>query len=83
MCQHLISKGYKRHGLQSLEGQDPAAARGPALSSSIRRKPLPRSPTSSSPLSAFRKTLREVFLGSEGALAGIKKGGILVDMTDQ
>jgi len=80
MCQHAIAKGYKAtvynrsaDKLQPLIELGAAAARSP-------REVAEKSDIVFA-IVGFPKDVREVFLGSDGALAGSPKGSILVDMT--
>jgi 3-hydroxyisobutyrate dehydrogenase len=80
MCQHAIAKGYKAtvynrsaDKLQPLIELGAAAARSP-------REVAEKSDVVFA-IVGFPKDVREVFLGSDGALAGSAKGSILVDMT--
>src|SRR4029453_1648983 len=80
MCSHLIAKGFAvtvynrpRAKPQQLLEKGAAWANSPkqvALSSDVIFA-----------IVGFPRDVREVFLGSEGALAGSKPGNVLVDMT--
>jgi 3-hydroxyisobutyrate dehydrogenase len=80
MCQHAIAKGYKAtvynrsaDKLQSLVELGATAARSP-------REVAEKSDIVFA-IVGFPKDVREVFLGTDGALGGSAKGTILVDMT--
>jgi 3-hydroxyisobutyrate dehydrogenase len=80
MCQHLITKGYKatvynrsKEKLQPLLDLGATAADSP--------KKVAEASDVVFAIVGFPKDVREVFLGTNGALAGSKPGGILVDMT--
>src|ERR1700693_2250883 len=80
MCQHLLSKGYKATVYN--RSKDKA---GPLLEAGATWAPAPRKVAEQSDvvfaIVGFPKDVREVFLGSDGALAGSKAGNVLVDMT--
>jgi 3-hydroxyisobutyrate dehydrogenase len=80
MCQHVMSKGYQatvynrsREKAQPLLEQGAAFADGP--------KAVAERSDVVFAIVGYPKDVREVFLGPQGALAGTKSGGILVDMT--
>jgi 3-hydroxyisobutyrate dehydrogenase len=80
MCDHLMAKGYKatvynrsRDKAQLLLDKGAAWAATP--------KAVAEQSDIVFAIVGFPKDVREVFLGAQGALAGIKAGGILVDMT--
>ena len=80
MCQHAMAKGYQatvynrsKDKLQPLLEQGATAADTP--------KALAEQSDIIFAIVGFPKDVREVFLGTEGALAGSKAGTILVDMT--
>jgi 3-hydroxyisobutyrate dehydrogenase len=80
MCSHLIARGFQMTvTTRSRSKAQPLLDRGAAWASS------PRDVASRSDvvfaIVGFPKDVREVFLGSEGALVGSKPGSILVDMT--
>src|SRR6186997_481852 len=80
MCQHLMSKGYQATVYnRSKEKAQPLLETGAAWADT------PRAVAERSDvvfaIVGFPADVREVFLGSEGALAGSKAGSILVDMT--
>jgi len=80
MCSHLIAKGFAvtvynrtRAKAQSLLDKGAAWANSP--------KQVAASSDVVFAIVGFPRDVREVFLGSEGALAGSKPGSVLVDMT--
>ena len=80
MCSHLIAKGFavtvynrSRAKAQSLLDKGAAWANSP--------KQVASSSDVIFAIVGFPRDVREVFLGSDGALAGSKPGNILVDMT--
>lgn len=80
MCQHVMSKGYAATVYnRSREKTKPLTDAGAAYAES------PRAVAERSDvvfaIVGFPRDVREVFLGAQGALAGIRAGGILVDMT--
>jgi 3-hydroxyisobutyrate dehydrogenase len=80
MCQHLLSKGYSATVYtRSKEKAQPLLDAGAKYADS------PKSVAEQSDvifaIVGFPTDVREVFLGSNGALAGSKSGNILVDMT--
>ena len=80
MCQHAISKGYSATVFnRSRDKAQPLIDLGATFADS------PKAVAEKSDLVfaivGFPKDVREVFLGSNGALAGSKPGTILVDMT--
>jgi 3-hydroxyisobutyrate dehydrogenase len=80
MCQHAMSKGYQATVYN--RSKDKA---GPLLEQGARWADTPKQVAENAEvvfaIVGFPKDVREVFLGKEGALAGSKKGNILVDMT--
>ncbi len=80
MCQHIIGKGYSATVYnRSAEKAQPLVDLGATLAKSPREVA-----TASDVIFAivgFPKDVRDVFLGSDGALAGAKAGAVLVDMT--
>jgi 3-hydroxyisobutyrate dehydrogenase len=80
MCQHLISKGYKA----TVYNRSKAKAQ-PLLEQGAAWAGTPKQVAQASDIVfaivGFPKDVREVFLGSDGALAGARAGAILVDMT--
>src|SRR5215831_7844497 len=80
MCQHVMSKGFTATVYnRSREKAQPLLEAGAAWGDS------PRAVAERSDvvfaIVGFPRDVREVFLGSAGALAGIKSGSVLVDMT--
>ncbi len=80
MCQHVMSKGYPATVYnRSREKTKPLTDAGAVYAES------PRAVAERSDvvfaIVGFPRDVREVFLGTQGALAGIRAGGILVDMT--
>jgi 3-hydroxyisobutyrate dehydrogenase len=80
MCQHVMSKGYKATVYN--RSKDKAQ---PLLEAGAAWADTPRAVAEKSDVTfaivGFPKDVRDVFLGSQGALAGSKAGSILVDMT--
>jgi 3-hydroxyisobutyrate dehydrogenase len=80
MCQHLITKGY--HATVSNRSRDKAQ---PLLDAGAAWADTPRAVAENSDvvfaIVGFPKDVREVFLGTQGALAGSRPGTVLVDMT--
>lgn len=80
MCQHLMTKGYQATVYN--RSKDKA---GPLLEQGAAWADTPRKVAENSDvvfaIVGFPKDVREVFLGADGALAGSKKGAVLVDMT--
>lgn len=80
MCQHIVGKGYKATVYnRSKDKAQPLLDTGAAWADT----PLQVAQQSDVVFAivGFPKDVREVFLGSEGALKGSKPGTILVDMT--
>jgi 3-hydroxyisobutyrate dehydrogenase len=80
MCQHLLSKGYTATVYnRSRDKTKPLVDAGAAWAES------PRAVAEQSDvvfaIVGFPKDVREVFLGSQGALGGARQGSILCDMT--
>jgi 3-hydroxyisobutyrate dehydrogenase len=80
MCQHIMSKGYTATVYnRSREKTKPLTDAGAVYAES------PRAVAERSDvvfaIVGFPRDVREVFLGPQGALAGIRAGGLLVDMT--
>jgi 3-hydroxyisobutyrate dehydrogenase len=80
MCQHAITKGYSatvynrsRDKLQPLLELGAKAADSP--------KAVAEQSDVVFAIVGFPKDVREVFLGADGALAGSRRGSVLVDMT--
>jgi 3-hydroxyisobutyrate dehydrogenase len=80
MCQHLMTKGYKATVYN--RSKDKA---GPLLEQGAAWAPTPKQVAAESDvvfaIVGFPKDVREVFLGASGALAGSRRGSVLVDMT--
>src|SRR5947207_858123 len=80
MCQHLMTKGYAATvSNRSKDKAQPLLDAGAAWGDSARAV-AERSDVVFA-IVGFPRDVREVFLGKDGALAGIKPGGVLVDMT--
>ena len=80
MCQHLMDKGYKATVYN--RSKDKAKAlldAGAAWADSPRQ--VAENADAIFAIVGFPKDVREVFLGEHGALAGSKKGSVLIDMT--
>src|SRR6516225_1405621 len=80
MCQHLLDKGYKATVYNRSKDKakpllDAGAAWGETPKAVAERSDVIFA------IVGFPKDVREVFLGTQGALAGSKAGNILVDMT--
>src|SRR5213082_1207149 len=78
MCQHLMSKGYAATVYnRTREKAQPLLDAGAAFADT------PRAVAEKSDIVfaivGFPKDVREVFLGQQGALHGMKPGGVLVD----
>jgi 3-hydroxyisobutyrate dehydrogenase len=80
MCQHLVSKGYKATVYN--RSKDKA---GPLLELGAKWADSPQQVAQNSDvvfaIVGFPRDVREVFLGTKGALAGSKPATVLVDMT--
>jgi 3-hydroxyisobutyrate dehydrogenase len=80
MCQHLISKGYQATVYNRTK--DKAS---PLLEAGAKWAATPKQVAAESDvvfaIVGFPRDVREVFLGADGALAGSKRGTVLVDMT--
>src|SRR6266851_1762819 len=80
MCQHLMTKGCKA----TVYNRTKAKAQ-PLLEQGAAWGDTPKQVAAQSDIVfaivGFPKDVREVFLGSQGALAGSKPGAVLVDMT--
>jgi 3-hydroxyisobutyrate dehydrogenase len=80
MCQHLIGKGYKATVYNRT--RDKA---GPLLEAGATWAATPKQVAEQSDvvfaIVGFPRDVREVFLGTNGALAGSRAGTVLVDMT--
>ncbi|QDU29167.1 2-hydroxy-3-oxopropionate reductase [Anatilimnocola aggregata] len=80
MCSHLIARGFQMTvSTRSRSKAQPLLDRG-ATWASTPRDVAARSDVVFA-IVGFPRDVREVFLGTEGALAGSKPGNILVDMT--
>lgn len=80
MCQHILSKGYSATVYnRSRDKAAPLAEAGATVVDSP--KAVAEKSDVVFAIVGFPKDVREVFLGAQGALAGIKAGGVLVDMT--
>src|SRR5207248_3955660 len=80
MCQHLMTKGYAATVYnRSKDKAQPLLDAGATFASSP--KAVAEKSDVVFAIVGFPKDVREVFLGQQGVLAGIKSGGILVDMT--
>src|SRR5215212_912132 len=78
MCQHLISAGYKATVYNRTKDKA-----GPLLEAGAAWADTPKAVAERSDvvfaIVGFPKDVREVFLGTEGALAGSKSGSVMVD----
>ncbi len=80
MCQHLLSKGYSATVYnRSRQKAQPLIDLGAAYADSP--KAVAKRSDVVFAIVGFPKDVREVFLGSDGVIAGTKPGAILVDMT--
>lgn len=80
MCQHIMSKGYSATVYnRSKEKAQPLLEAGAAWADTP--KGVAEKSDVVFAIVGFPKDVREVFLGSQGALAGSKEGTVLVDMT--
>jgi 3-hydroxyisobutyrate dehydrogenase len=80
MCQHLMSKGYSATVYnRSKEKANPLFELGAGWADSPKR--VAEQSDVIFAIVGFPKDVREVFLSSQGALAGSKAGNLLVDMT--
>src|SRR3954471_1745638 len=80
MCQHAIGKGFKATVYnRTREKAQPLIDLGAAVADSP--KAVAERSDIVFAIVGFPKDVREVFLGTNGALAGAKPGAILVDMT--
>ena len=80
MCSHLIAKGFAATVFNRTRGKaQPLLDKG-AVWADTPRQVAEKSDVVFA-IVGFPRDVREVFLGSEGALAGSKAGNILVDMT--
>lgn len=80
MCEHAMKKGYSA----TVYNRSPEKAQ-PLIDLGARLAPSPKAVAEQSDvvfaIVGFPRDVREVFLGTDGALAGSKPGTILVDMT--
>src|SRR5438445_5700341 len=80
MCQHLITKGYAATVYnRTRDKAQPLLDAGAAWADSP--KAVAERSDVVFAIVGFPKDVREVFLGTEGTLAGSRKGTVLVDMT--
>lgn len=80
MCQHLMDKGYKATVYnRSKDKAKPLLDAGAAWADTP--KLVAESSDAIFAIVGFPPDVREVFLGEKGALAGAKKGAVLIDMT--
>src|SRR5438552_1868861 len=80
MCQHLMNKGYKATVYnRSKDKAKPLLDEGAAWADTPQKVAQNADVVFS--IVGFPKDVREVFLGSNGALAGSTAGTVLVDMT--
>lgn len=80
MCQHLMDKGYKATVYnRSKDKTKPLADVGAKVADSP--KAVAENSDVVFAIVGFPKDVREVFLGTQGALAGSRAGTVLVDMT--
>jgi 3-hydroxyisobutyrate dehydrogenase len=80
MCQHLMTKGYKATVYnRSKEKAGPLLEAGAAWADSPRQ--VAENADAVFAIVGFPNDVREVFLGEQGALAGAKRGAVLIDMT--
>lgn len=80
MCQHLMSKGYSATVYnRSRDKTTPLVEAGAVVVDSP--KAVAEKSDVVFAIVGFPKDVREVFLGAQGALAGMKANGVLVDMT--
>ncbi|MBM4068768.1 MAG: NAD(P)-dependent oxidoreductase [Planctomycetes bacterium] len=80
MCQHLMDKGYKATVYnRSKDKAKPLLDAGAAWADSP--KQVAENADAIFAIVGFPPDVREVFLGEKGALAGAKKGAVLIDMT--
>src|SRR5262249_55157928 len=80
MCQHVMAKGYAAKVYKrSKDKTQPLVEKGAKLAESP--KAVAEQSDVVFAIVGFPKDVREVFLGPQGALAGSRKGMVLVDMT--
>jgi 3-hydroxyisobutyrate dehydrogenase len=80
MCQHLMTKGYSATAYNRSKNKAQPLIEGGAAWADSPKAVAERSDVVFA-IVGFPPDVREVFLGPQGALAGSKAGGILVDMT--
>src|SRR5438270_7183862 len=80
MCQHLLSKGYAATAYNRSRDKAKALLEAGAAWAETPRAVAERSDYVFA-IVGFPRDVREVFLGSQGALAGSRPGTVLVDMT--
>jgi 3-hydroxyisobutyrate dehydrogenase len=80
MCQHVMDKGYRATVYNRTREKAKALLDGGAALADSPRDVAERSDVVFA-IVGFPKDVREVFLGSNGALAGSRPGMVLVDMT--
>lgn len=80
MCQHLMTKGYKATVYNRSKGKAQPLLDAGAAWADTPQKVAEKADVVFA-IVGFPKDVREVFLGSQGALAGSKPGTMLVDMT--
>src|SRR5215204_1147483 len=80
MCEHVMKKGYSATVYnRSADKTQPLVDQGARLAKTP--KAVAEASDIVFAIVGFPKDVREVFLGSDGALAGSKAGTVLVDMT--
>src|SRR5262245_34785453 len=80
MCQHAMAKGFAATVYnRSRDKAQPLIEQGAALADTP--KAVAERSDVVFAIVGFPKDVREVFLGPQGALAGAKRGAVLVDMT--
>jgi 3-hydroxyisobutyrate dehydrogenase len=80
MCGHLLAKGYSATVYNRSRDKAKTLLDGGAVWADTPKAVAERSDVVFA-IVGFPKDVREVFLGSQGALAGSKAGNVLVDMT--
>src|SRR5215510_8956521 len=80
MCQHVMSKGYSATVYNRTKEKARALLDAGAAWGDSPRAVAERSDVVFA-IVGYPRDVREVFLGRDGALAGIKSGGVLMDMT--
>lgn len=80
MCEHLMDAGYSATVYNRTTSKcDPLVAKGAKLAASP--KEVGENSDIVFSIVGFPKDVRSVILGDDGALAGLRSGGIIVDMT--